>query len=122
LSKSSSSSFSSLPTLSNYQEFVHEKENILLYPTTINDLKGQLLFAEKIDKSLISKHKLTVVFVGNEDTKQRELLTTVMKNKKIPFTITGLISREKLIDYYVKAKCIGKSSFDPLCFAYVTEG
>jgi len=88
--------------------FPFEKKDILLYPATISDHKGQLVFVDLLDAQLIKEHNLTLVFAGAiSDQSIWNQVRSLLESKGIPYIYKGFISnRTELIHLYVQARAI----------------
>jgi len=111
------------PTKETYREFIHTKDDILFYPGRIGVRKGQLLFAQRIDRELIHKHNLTVVFSGAKgELGYANETFSELEKKGIPYQYVGFIDKGRMMDYYIRAKVNGEflsvySSRSHSCFA-----
>jgi len=95
-------------TASNDRRFLFEKENILFYPATISDHKGQLLFVDLLDSQLVKEHNLTLVFAGEiSDQSYWNQVVSLLESKGIPHIYKGFISnRAELVHLYVQARAV----------------
>lgn len=80
-----------------------KKQNVIIYPASIFELKNQMELANLIDPDLVSD--FNIKFIGPIYSQPyKNKLATILSGKNIKFSITGLLSKKDLAKEYINAK------------------